>query len=269
MDLLHKTSMQKIGSSYYLALSAGYVFALLGWVLIDRWRREIWGSLPDARFQRPWRETLWALLAGIATVGIGLLYSQHLLLPEISSTKSPIAEAANQLLIFSPFVGLLLLRRQPSASAWLPTGKLPIRFLIGLILAVCALIVFCFVRRTTPPLLQVMAGVYQPKNFGYAVQIFLEDFAIAVLFVRLRAALGQKWFLLAIVTVALLFSGAHYPAKLAAGQPFFAATADVLLDAALVSAVIYFLQRSRDFLWFWCIHFTMDMLQFYAGNPAK
>ena len=261
--------VHNIASAYYLALSAGYAFALLGWLLIDRGRREIWGPLPDAQFARPWRETLWALLAAIAAVGTGMLYSRHLLLPEISAKKSPFAEAANQLLIFSPFPALLILRQQPLASAWLPARKLPIRFLAGLVLAVSALIVFCLIRRTAPPLLQVISGVYQPKNFGYAAQVFLEDFAIAVLFVRLRAALGRKWFLVAIVTVALLFSSAHYPAKLAGGQAFLPATLEVLLDAALVSAVIYFLQRSRDFLWFWCIHFTMDMLQFYGGDPTK
>ena len=261
--------MNQISSSYYLALSSGYAIALFGWWLINRCYPPIWRSFTDARFDHPWWETLWAFLAALATVAIGILYSRHLLLPELGTTKSPLVSALNQVIIFSPFIALLLVRKQPLESAWLPSKNVPIRLGAGIVLALAALLTFYLVRQPPLGLGVVLSGVYQPKNFAYAIQVFLEDFALAIFFVRLRAALGAKRFLVSAVTVAFLFSAAHYPAKLSGGESFITATRDVVLDGLLVSAVIYFLQRSRDFLWFWCVHFTMDMLQFYAGNPNK
>ena len=38
--------------------------------------------------------------------------------------------------------------------------------------------------------------------------------------------------------------------------------AGLLCDAALGIAVILVLQRSRDVVWFWCIHYCLDMTQF-------
>ncbi len=261
--------MNQISSSYYQALCSGYAVALLGWWLINLCYPKIWRSFTETRFDHPWRETLWAFLAALATVGIGILYSRHLLLPELGTTKSPLVSALNQVIIFSPFIALLLIRRQPPASAWLPAGNIPLRLGAGVVLALAALLTFYLVRRPPLGLNAVMSGVYQPKNFAFATQVFLEDFALAIFFVRLRAALGAKRFLVSAVIVAFLFSAAHYPAKLSGGESFIAATRDVILDGLLVSTVIYFLQRSRDFLWFWCVHFTMDMLQFYAGDPNK
>jgi hypothetical protein len=261
--------MQQISSHYYFALGAGYAAALLAWLLVDDSRPDIWGHLKDPRFRHPWWETVAALIASLATVGIGLLYSRHLLLPEVSATKSPVINALNQVIIFSPFITLLLVRRQSLQTAWLPATKILLRLGAGAVLAGCALLVFYFVSRPPVTFLTIFASVYHPKNFGYAVQIFLEDFAIAILFVRLRDALGQKRFLIAVLAVAFLFSAAHYPDKLAQGQLFLIATREVTIDAFLVGGVVYFLQRSKDFLWFWCVHFTMDMLQFYTGGAIR
>jgi hypothetical protein len=261
--------METISSSYYFALTFGYAIALLGWWLVYHWQPKIWEFQLDYQFFHPWWETLWALLAAIATVTIGQLYSRGLLIPEISATGSPLASSLNQIIIFSPFIILLLARRQPLTTAWLPSKSILLRLVIGLLLAFCALLVFFIIRRPPTSLLSIFVSGYHPKNIGYAVQVFLEDFAIAILFVRFRTAVGQKWFLLVVITVAFLFSAAHYPQKLNEGQSFLVATREVLIDGLLVSAVIYVLQRSRDFLWFWCIHFLMDMMQFYAGNLTK
>jgi hypothetical protein len=38
--------------------------------------------------------------------------------------------------------------------------------------------------------------------------------------------------------------------------------AGLVRDAGLGVAVILVLQRSRDVVWFWCIHFCLDMTQF-------
>lgn len=260
--------MNSISSTYYAALTLAYAVGLLGWWLISLWKLEIWKYDSEYRFQHPWRETLWVVLAAIATVGIGQLYSHQLLLPQSSVIESPIASSINQIIIFSPFLLLLFLRHQPFSTVWLPSRSPSIRVAVGVVLALCSVVTFYLMRKPELSLFDILMGVYHPKNLGYAVQVFLQDFSIAMLFVRFKAAVGQKWFLWAIIGVAFLFSAAHYPLKMDQGLSFLTATREVLIDGLLVSAVLYVLQRSQDILWFWCIHFAMDMMQFYAGNPS-
>jgi hypothetical protein len=52
---------------------------------------------------------------------------------------------------------------------------------------------------------------------------------------------------------------------LAEGQAFGPATRDVLIDGALVSGAVFVLQKSKDIVWFWRVHFAMDMMQFHSG----
>jgi len=256
--------MNPISSSYYLALSCAYAAGLLGWWMVNSFKPHIWKKGFSYQFTHPWRETLWALAASLATLALGQLYSLHLLLPEISAIKWPIANSINQLIIFSPFIFLLFIRRHPLKTAWLPADYILARLLTGLVLAFFCVVLFILIYGSSKTLLEILVNIYHPKNLGYAVQVFLEDFVIAILFVRLRSAVGQKWFLAAIITVAFLFSFAHYPMKLSQGLSFLVATREIIMDGLLVSMVVYVVQRSGDILWFWCIHFAMDMLQFYA-----
>ena len=77
---------------------------------------------------------------------------------------------------------------------------------------------------------------------------------------RFRAAIGLTK---TIVLVAVLFAAGHIPSLLATG----AAVEDLialLADAGLAIAVLCVLQRLADIWWLWCVHFAMDMMQFYA-----
>jgi hypothetical protein len=89
-------------------------------------------------------------------------------------------------------------------------------------------------------------------------QVFLEDLTIAILFVRLAGAVGTRW---ATVVVASLFAAGHVPVMVSQGATWLE-LAGLLRDAGLGAAVILVLQRSRDVVWFWCIHFALDMTQF-------
>jgi hypothetical protein len=42
----------------------------------------------------------------------------------------------------------------------------------------------------------------------------------------------------------------------------------LLLGAALGTLVLIVLRRSQDVWWFSCVHFAMDMMQFYALPPT-
>ena len=259
--------MNSISSSYYAALAIAYGVSLLGWWLINLWKPIIWKYDTVYPFQHPWRETLWVLLAAIGTIGIGQLYSHNLLLPETGVVKSPLTNSINQIIIFFPFILLLFIRHQPFSTVWLPSQFPLIRVGVGIALALCAIIVFLLIRKPEPSFFDIIAGVYHPKNLGYAVQVFLQDCSVAMLLVRFKAAVGKKWFLWVIIVVAFLFSASHYPLKMTQGLSFITATREILIDGLLVSGILYVIQRSQDILWFWCIHFAMDMMQFYAGKP--
>lgn len=260
--------MNSFSSSYYLALTGGYTIGLLGWWLTHRLKSRLWNSEQEYTFPHPWWDTLWAFLSALGTIAIGQLYTGGMLLPKGSIVDPALTEALNQLIIFSPFIVLLIVRRQPFTTAWLSSHQLPARLVIGLILAIAAICTFVSIREPSDSLGTILGNVYHPKNVGYAAQIFMEDVAIAVVFVRFRSAIGEKWFLIVLMSVAFLFSASHYPAKLSQGLSFMTATRDVIIDGALVSAVIYVLQRSKDIVWFWFIHFAMDMMQFYTGNTS-
>jgi hypothetical protein len=260
--------MASFSSSYYFALTAGYAIGLLGWWIVHRWNPGLWNPGPEYRFPHPWWDLLWAFIAALCTIAVGQLYSGGMLIPKGAFIAPVAAEAMNQAIIFSPFIVLMIVRRQPLTTAWLSVRHLPGRLAVGCILAIAALCVFVLLRRPPDTIMTILGNVYHPKNVGYAVQILLEDIAIAVVFVRFRAAVGPRWFLLVLITVAFLFSASHYPAKLAEGASIVSATRDVIVDGLLVSAVIYVLQRSRDIVWFWFIHFAMDMMQFYSGSTS-
>ena len=78
--------------------------------------------------------------------------------------------------------------------------------------------------------------------------------------VGFRSAIGQR---LSIVMVAVLFAAGHIPALLA-GDAVLEEILSLTLDAGLGIVAISVVQRSADVWWFWCVHFVMDMTQFYT-----
>jgi hypothetical protein len=84
-------------------------------------------------FLHPWWDTLWVFLPAIATIVIGQLYTRGMLIPKGLIIDPVLTEALNQTIIFSPFILLLIVRRQPLTTAWLSSRHLPARLVIGLI----------------------------------------------------------------------------------------------------------------------------------------
>lgn len=157
-------------------------------------------------------------------------------------------------------LALLRLRKHPFETAWLPLDQVWKRVLVGVALAWLALLAFTLVRAGSASLFELIPRVYQPKNFSFLVQVFLEDITIAILFVRFRAAVGLR---VAIFVVAALFAAGHIPSLLAQGAQA-AELAGLVLDTTLGIAVISVVQRSRDVWWFWCVHFALDMTQYHG-----
>jgi Type II CAAX prenyl endopeptidase Rce1-like len=257
--LMNGPTMFGNGLSHHGALLVGYLLALIAWDRVSRRQTNLWPAPEPPSFAHPWRELGYCAFAIVAVLGVGQLYQRHWLLPAHGATGQPL-EAINQLLIFSPILALPLIRKQGWASMWLPMHRVWQRVLIGLVLSLIAVLAFVNLRAGAGRWIDVIGNVYHPKNLGNLVQVLCEDVAIAIVFVRMRAAIGLMW---SIILVAVLFAAAHIPAMLATGVGL-EQIMSLVMDAGLGVVVLYFLQRSNDVWWFWLIHFSMDMMQFYA-----
>jgi hypothetical protein len=245
-----------IGSQYF-ALLAGYATAMVGWLLVSRAIPALWPPPTPFAPRHPWREVAWALLAAAAVLGIGQLWGANMLLP-----RRGLYEAGNQVVIFSPFLILLAIRKQPLSSAWLPMQRVWLRITIGLGLALVSLFIFTLARAGSPSWPAVISQVYASGRSIEVVQVLLQDVAIAILFVRFAAALGAGR---TILLVAILFALAHVPPLVQSGVNA-SSLGHLVLDAALGVGILTVWRRSADVWWFWMVHFAMDMSQFVHAS---
>lgn len=243
----------------YQGLLAGYAAAMFGWLLIHRFWPGLWPARRAETWQSPGREFGLAVLAALAVVGVGQLYQRGWLLSG-AGNRGALLDNVDQVLIFAPMLLLLALRRQSLATAWLPLDRVWARLAVGLLLAVSAL--FAFVLAVASPDLwpDLMKSVYQGPNARYALHVLLEDLSIAILFVRAAAALKRPW--LVALIVAFLFAAGHIPGALTDGAGL-AELLPLLLDVGLGVFVLLVVSRSADIWWFWCVHFALDMTQFW------
>ena len=109
----------------------------------------------------------------------------------------------------------------------------------------------------------VLPRVFDPSKSHIAVQVFLEDVTIAILMVRLGAAMTNKW---AVIAVAALFAGGHIPSIVSEGASS-AELIGLLRDFAIGVVVIGSAVRGADILWLWPVHYALDMTQF-LGKTA-
>jgi hypothetical protein len=242
---------------HYIPLVLSYLVALGGWLLADRLLRGVWPHDSVHAFSRPWKEFGIALLGTLGILVLGQLWTRGIRLPEEGSS-GPVLASLNQVLIFSPVLVVVVARRQPWSTAWLPRGKFATRLLVGLLLASAAVTTYSLLRADSAAPWVLLGRIWRYPNLDEMVQVLLEDITIAILFVRLAGAVGMRW---ATVVVASLFAAGHIPAMVAQGATGLE-LAGLLRDAGLGVAVILVLQRSRDILWFWCVHFCLDMTQF-------
>lgn len=199
------------------------------------------------------------LLAVLGVILLGQLWARGIRL-EAQGTWAPLVEAINQLIIFAPVVAVPIIRRQGWASAWIRPDWLIARLAIGISLALFALLLYSTLEQGAPPWPETIRRVYTPARFHLAVQVLLEDLAIAILFVRLAAAAGTR---AAILGVAALFAVAHVPSMIASGEPA-AEFVGLLRDVGLGILVLGTAWRSADIAWLWPVHYALDMTQFLS-----
>ena len=246
-------------TSYSTALALGYAAALAGWALLLYTRPQLWPQTRP-RFARPWREVLWALLGAVGVILVGQVYSAGFRL-RASGGLRVLAESINQLLIFAPMLLVPLMRRDDLSTAWIRRDRVWLRVGIGIVLGLLAIGVFTTLHGSVSwP--AAIARTYRLASVHIAVQVLLEDIAIAILVVRLAAAMSTRK---AIALAAILFAAGHIPTMITNG----ASPAELLAllrDAALGGAVIALAIRAADVWVLWPIHFAMDMMQFVVSG---
>lgn len=242
---------------HYPPLVIAYAIALCGWLLANRLLPAVWPEKEPERFAHPWREFGLALLGVLGVLAVGQLWANGIRLPE-AGTAGPVFAALNQFLIYLPILLVPVLRRQAWSTAWLPRERIGTRLLVGLLLACVAVTVYALLRQGAGAPWVLLGRIWSFEHVDELVQVFLEDVAIAILFVRLSGAIGPRW---SAAIVACLFAAAHIPGMLSQGANWLELGA-LVRDAGLGVAVILVLRRACDVLWFWPIHFCLDMTQF-------
>lgn len=237
-------------------LAIAYASACAVWWSLSR-VLPLWRESDRPQFAHPWREVGIVLLAILAVLVLGQLWVRGVRLPAEGAAR-PLFESLNQIIIFAPVVAVPIIRRHGWASAWIRRDSILTRLAIGMGIALLTLLVYSVLEQRAPSWPEAVRRVYDPARAHLAVQVLLEDLAIAILFVRLSAAAGPR---IAVLGVAALFAAGHIPTMVASG-----ATAGeflaLLRDFGLGVLVLGTIRRSADIAWFWPVHYSLDMTQF-------
>lgn len=243
-------------SSHYIGLMAGYgAVAAAIWAL---WAaRTPFLRLGPPTVRRPWLDLGLLLAAAVGVIAVGQAYTAGWLF----SHDNPALECLNQILIFAPMLVVQALRPQPFATSGLPARGWP-GLLLGCLLALAALAIFLAVQGRLDDYVALLGFVFRPGHAPQAVQVLLEDVAIAAVLLRLAAALGPR---VAVGLAAALFAAAHIPAILASNGSL-ADLQTLVLDTVIGVMVLAAVLRTRAIWWLFPIHYVMDMTQFF--EPA-
>ena len=168
---------------HYLPLVVAYLVGLGGWLLASRLLPGLWPREQLERFDHPWKEFGIALLGTMGILGMGQLWTIGVRLPE-QGALGPLLSSINQILIFAPLLLVLVIRRHPLTSAWLPQARIIKRLLVGIILASFAVTAYSLLREGVDTPWVLLGRIWRYENIDMMVQVFLEDLAIAILFVR-------------------------------------------------------------------------------------
>jgi hypothetical protein len=242
--------------THYPALVGAYFVALVIWWVARRFT-SMWPASPSARFEHPMREFLYALLGGVGVVAMGMLWSRGIKLPE-DGAFGPLLGAVNQVLIFSPILLVPIFRRQTLDTVWCGGSRIPLRIGAGVLIGAAAIVSYSWLRVGSASGLTILGRIFVYGHLDELVQVLLEDVALAILIVRLTAKIGAAW---AAACVGILFALAHIPALLSGGATL-SSLGSLVIDSALAVAILFTLTRARDILWFWPLHFMLDLAQF-------
>ncbi|MEP0985324.1 CPBP family glutamic-type intramembrane protease [Ekhidna sp.] len=208
--------------------------------------------------KKPWLDFGVGLLACISVIGIGQIFSAGFLIPSTESTilNQVFIWPSNNVLIFSPILLTLFIRKQGLSTIFISFNQLGIKLLFGLIASILGVTIFVGIRGEWSRILEIGSSAIQLKTLSNFPAIFFENVALAFLFIRLKWAVGIQW---AIGIPSVLFALAHVPGSLAEGDPVSHIITFFILTGSLTTFILYTAYRSRDILWLGVVHYLMDV----------
>jgi hypothetical protein len=240
------------GLAHDLGLLVGWWAALAAWLGIARLLPRLWPEPGPPDIQRAWRSLVWVLAGLAATLALSRLHAHGFMLV-VPGIAGAIAAAVEQLIIFAPVL-LVPHWLDERETRWLPRDRIWLRVLVGLALAELALLAYA-APHGLDAWWAASARTFDPWNWPYLVQVFCQDVAVAILYLRLRAVMGQAW---AITLIAAGFAVAQLPVM---GAIDAEALVRMVIDGGLGAAVLVICARSADLWWFVWVHFAMDTMQ--------
>jgi hypothetical protein len=250
-------TVQEASWYFFAPLVAAYGAAIGGWMLITRLWPRTWPEPIPAKTDRKWLDfaLVFAGAAGIAA--ISLMHGKKLLLPQTSGWGGILAWNLNVLLIYSPVFVIPLLRRQRFETIYLSSRRLGTKVLMGVALGLLAVLVFHVARGQVGQLPGWAAQVIDVRLFAkYFAAVFLEGVALAFVLVRVKWAL-RLW--PAVLIPSILFALGHVPRSMEAGESGATIITFLIINTALVTFILYVVQKSRDVIWLGIPHYMMDV----------
>ncbi|MDW3192473.1 MAG: hypothetical protein R8G66_08910 [Cytophagales bacterium] len=226
------------------------------WFLLDRvgW---LWEISPIRSPEKPWTEFFLSIIAAIAILAVGQLYSRGWLLPgSDNEIVAGISWMFNNVIIFSPLWLTVIIRKQ-SLNTLLISGKGFLKKVIfGLVASAVGILIFVSLRNELGRFPEIFGHAFTYESLINFPAVFFENVALAFLFVRFRWAVGSRW---AILIPALLFAVAHIPGSLAEGDPWGHILYFAILTSSLTVVILYTAYRSRDIIWLGFVHYLVDV----------
>ena len=241
---------------FILPLTLAYLSACALWFLLDR-KSKSWQIETIEKPAKPWIDLLLGLVACVAILAIGQLYSAGYLIPSSSSKAlNRIIWPLNNVIIFSPIFLILFLRKQSLKTIFISWKEVPRKLIFGLAASIVGILIFLSLRGELSRIPEIAMHSIKPASLSSFPATFFENVAIAFLFVRLKWVLGIRW---AIAIPALLFAFSHVPGSLAEGDSWANIITFFLLTGGLTTFILYTAYRSRDILWLGVLHYLMDV----------
>ena len=241
---------------FIVPLSLAYLSVCGLWFLLSK-AGQSWQIDSIESTKKPWLDFGIALIACVAVMAVGQLYSSGYLLTRTgNSSFNLFIWPLNNVLIFSPIFLTLFIRKQGLNTIFISSKQVGLKLLFGLIVSLIGVVIFAGLRGEWARIPEIMASAVQLKTLSNFPAIFFENVALAFLFVRLKWAVGIKW---AIGIPAVLFALAHVPGSVAEGDPIGHILTFFFLTGTLTIFILYTAYRSRDILWLGFVHYMMDV----------
>ena len=237
-------------------MTVAYLAACGGWLLAHRLRSSWWPPRTALRTDRRWLDLAAVFVAAVLVLGLGEVWRSGWLLPSAAGWLGDVLWQCNNVIIYAPIVGLLVVRRQSTRTVYLSADGLPVKLAAGVVFAVLAVLVFLVLRGEPGRLPDVLVESVRAGNLRNFLPVFLEGVAIAMFYVRLRWAFGQ---LPALLGPGMVFAAVHIPRQIDSGLGPPEMIAYFAVTAGITFAVLYTLDRSRDVIWIGIVHYVMDV----------